>query len=262
MTDTANTAMFRNTAADTALRLQPKSAIMGLTITPIMRRAPAFRNRMTNEAASTHQQNEIFRPQPRIPVRTRAALHCRVVPYLWEGLASNHVAAAQAGRRCCPAGGDPAHGFRRSNAPPGCARAEDGNILVTRESARVKAARGAESAPRSDYALTMQSGASLVSRYAEFDTLELYVRHAAMADGIAGQLGAHAAARGANLVIMVPYYRVSGFYGERRVRSLTIVSDLQLYLDLYDLPQRGREQAERIYERRIVPRLRGLEGSD
>ena len=51
--------MFTNTAADTSPRLQPKSAMIGLTITPIMRRAPAFRNRMTNEAASTHQPKEM-----------------------------------------------------------------------------------------------------------------------------------------------------------------------------------------------------------
>ena len=108
----------------------------------------------------------------------------------------------------------------------------------------------------------MQSGASFVSRHAEFDTLDLYVRHAAMADGIAAELGARPAARGANLLIMVPYYRVSAFYGERRVRDLMIVSDLQLYLDLYDYPQRGREQAERIYERRILPRIRELEDAE
>jgi len=133
---------------------------------------------------------------------------------------------------------------------------------VTSARALIESARKADFALCPDFALTMQSGASLVTRYAEFDTLELYVRHAAMADGIAGQLGARPAARGANLVIMAPYYRVSAFYGERSVRGLTIVSDLQLYLDLYDYPQRGREQAERIYDRRILPRLRELEEAE
>lgn len=51
------------------------------------------------------------------------------------------------------------------------------------------AARTAEFAPVSDYALTMQSGSGLITRYAEFDTLEIYVRHATLADGIAKQLG-------------------------------------------------------------------------
>lgn len=125
----------------------------------------------------------------------------------------------------------------------------------------IEAARSAEFALGPDYALTMQTGASLISRYAEFDTLELYVPHEAMADGIARQLGARPVTRGANVVIMVPYYRVSAFYGARRIRGLSVASDLQLYLDLYDFPQRGREQAERIFERHIVPRLRELQES-
>jgi hypothetical protein len=112
-----------------------------------------------------------------------------------------------------------------------------------------------------DYALTMQSGASLVSRHAEFDTVEIYVRESATAEAVAATLRARPVSRGANLVVMVPYYRVSAFYGERRVRGLSVVSDLQLYLDLYDFPQRGREQAERIYERKLLPRVRRLDGA-
>ena len=58
MIDAAKTAMLMKTASETALRLQPKSAIMGLTSTPIMSRAPAFRNRIANEAATTDQPKE------------------------------------------------------------------------------------------------------------------------------------------------------------------------------------------------------------
>ena len=130
---------------------------------------------------------------------------------------------------------------------------------VTSATLLVDAARKADFALWPDYALTLQSGASLVSRYAEFDSLEVYVRDPNQADQIASQLGARPATRGPNLVVMVPYYRVSAFFGQRTVKGLTVVSDLQLYLDLYDFPQRGREQAERIYERRLLPRLRELE---
>ena len=59
MIATEKTAMLTKTASDTALRLQPKSAIMGLTSTPIMSRAPAFRNMMANEAATTYQPKEM-----------------------------------------------------------------------------------------------------------------------------------------------------------------------------------------------------------
>ena len=56
---TANTARFTRTAADTADRLQPKSAMTGLNSTPIISRAPAFRNRMTKEAATTYQPKDL-----------------------------------------------------------------------------------------------------------------------------------------------------------------------------------------------------------
>ena len=128
--------------------------------------------------------------------------------------------------------------------------------------ALVETARGAGFALSPGYALTLQSGASLVSRYAEFGTLEVYVSDASLADGIAAQLGARPVSRGANLVVMLPYYRVSAFYGARRIRGLSVVSDLQLYLDLYDFPRRGREQAERIFERRLLPRLREMEAAE
>ena len=41
--------------------------------------------------------------------------------------------------------------------------------------------------------------------------------------------------------------------------ELPVVSDLQLWLDLYDYPQRGREQAERILERGLRPQLEEAE---
>jgi hypothetical protein len=135
-------------------------------------------------------------------------------------------------------------------------------VSVTSGEALLDTARHAEFAQGSDYALTMQSGASLITRHAEFDTLELYVRHAPMADAIAKQLESRPTLRGANLVVMVPYYRVSAFHGQQRVQGMSVVSDLQLYLDLYDFPKRGREQAERIFERRLLPRIRELEATE
>ena len=37
-------------------------------------------------------------------------------------------------------------------------------------------------------------------------------------------------------------------FGARQVEGVTVVSDLQLYLDLYSWPARGREQAEHLRE--------------
>jgi len=53
----------------------------------------------------------------------------------------------------------------------------------------------------------------------------------------------------------VPYYRVSAFFGKRRLGGLWVASDVQLYLDLYDYPVRGREQAEHLYNRHLRPLL-------
>jgi hypothetical protein len=123
----------------------------------------------------------------------------------------------------------------------------------------MRAIREASFAARPGYGLTMQAGASLVARYAEFDTVEMYVQGIDLADEIAHELKARPTRQGANLAIMLPYYRVSAFRGIRRIGGVAVVSDLQLYLDLYDFPIRGREQAERIFERRLLPRLRELE---
>lgn len=106
-----------------------------------------------------------------------------------------------------------------------------------------------------DYVLTLHAGASLVDRYADFDTVDLYVRNLELADAIAAELGGRAVERGGNLSMRVPYYRVSAFFGKRRLGGLWVASDVQLYLDLYDYPVRGREQAEHLYNRHLRPLL-------
>jgi hypothetical protein len=57
--------------------------------------------------------------------------------------------------------------------------------------------------------------------------------------------------QGANLVLMMPYYKHSVFYDSREIEGLCVVSDIQLYLDLYGYPVRGREQAEHLYTKRL-----------
>lgn len=112
---------------------------------------------------------------------------------------------------------------------------------------------------RDDYALTLQAGARLVHPLAEFDSVDAYVRSGEAGDALAEALGAREVERGANLRLSEPYYRVSAFYGVRIVQELPVVSDLQLWLDLYDYPLRGREQAERILERGLRPQLEKAE---
>jgi len=108
---------------------------------------------------------------------------------------------------------------------------------------------------RDGYALTLQAGASLMVPYADFDTVDVYVRTLEAAGALARDLGAREVQRGANLRISLPYYRVSAFFDRQEAAGLWAVSDLQLYLDLYDYPLRGREQAEQLFERRLGPKL-------
>jgi hypothetical protein len=59
------------------------------------------------------------------------------------------------------------------------------------------------------------------------------------------------ARQGENVVLMLPYYRHSVFYGRQKAKDLWVVSDIQLYLDLHNYPIRGLEQAEHLYEKRL-----------
>jgi hypothetical protein len=50
--------------------------------------------------------------------------------------------------------------------------------------------------------------------------------------------------RGGNIHIVRPLYKKSVFYGARTIKGHKVVSDLQLFLDLYGYKPRGREHAE------------------
>ena len=103
-----------------------------------------------------------------------------------------------------------------------------------------------------DYTFTGHAGASLVDRYAAFDVVDVYVKSLEEAREVLIGMGARRADRGGNVNVSLPYYRVSAFYATQiLVGPIRVVSDLQLYLDLYDYPVRGREQAEHLYERRL-----------
>jgi hypothetical protein len=99
----------------------------------------------------------------------------------------------------------------------------------------------------------------LVAPYAEFDVVDVYVHDIDAGVRVASELGAREVERGSNLRISVPYYRISAFFDRQEAAGLPVVSDLQLYLDLYDYPLRGREQAEQILERRLAPKLEAAE---
>jgi len=105
------------------------------------------------------------------------------------------------------------------------------------------------------YALTLHAGASLVAPFAKFHEVHMYV------DPWGGRveteqfwmeaLELEKVDRGGNMYLVWPYYKHGAFYGVREVHGVSVVSDIELYIDLYNFPIRGREQAEHLMRKRL-----------
>jgi hypothetical protein len=107
------------------------------------------------------------------------------------------------------------------------------------------------------YALGLHAGANLVTPYAVYNEVHIYVQNKDSINRLVEGLKLREAREGANLVFLLPYYKHSAFYGKQRIREAWVVSDLQLYLDLYNYPIRGLEQAEHLYEKRLKHIIEG-----
>lgn len=112
------------------------------------------------------------------------------------------------------------------------------------------------------YALSVQAGAGLVTPHAVYKEVHLYINDLQSIDFFRGALDLKKTDRGANLVLMLPYYKHSVFYDSHAVEGLPVVSDIQLYLDLYGYSLRGREQAAHLYEKRLKTLFSGTENND
>jgi len=97
------------------------------------------------------------------------------------------------------------------------------------------------------WALTLQAGASLVAPHASWDRVHAYVDAASRAELIhVGRAHGWTPAEEGQLVLMKPYYRTSVWEGVEQAGTVPVVSELQLALDLWHYPLRGREQAEHL----------------
>lgn len=99
-----------------------------------------------------------------------------------------------------------------------------------------------------DYAFTGMAGASLVSPFVRFTDVWLYL--SGESKKMVERLDLRPVSTGANVVIFMPYDK-GVFMGEREINGKRVVSDVQLFLDLYKYPARGQEQAERILEAQL-----------
>lgn len=101
------------------------------------------------------------------------------------------------------------------------------------------------------YALSLHAGANLISPFAVYDSVHIYVQNQEVADYFIESLKLKEVEQGANIEFLFPYYKYSVFWDMQKAMDLWVVSDIQLYLDLYNYPIRGIEQAEHLYEKRL-----------
>jgi DNA-binding transcriptional regulator YhcF (GntR family) len=101
------------------------------------------------------------------------------------------------------------------------------------------------------YALGFHAGAYLIAPHAVFNEVHVYVADNDSLNFFEKNLKLRSVEQGANLIFLFPYYKHSVFYDRRKIENLWVVSDIQLYIDLYSYPLRGAEQAEHLYEKRI-----------
>ncbi|MBL7131762.1 MAG: hypothetical protein ISS45_10270 [Candidatus Omnitrophica bacterium] len=101
------------------------------------------------------------------------------------------------------------------------------------------------------YALTLHSGANLMTSFVATDQVYLYFHPEDWSKDILElrqQLDLKELVRGGNVHIIRPHYKISAFYGAQTIKGYEVVSNLQLYLDLYNFKPRGREHAQRLKE--------------
>jgi len=104
------------------------------------------------------------------------------------------------------------------------------------------------------WALTSMAGASLVAPFATFSEVHIHLPKAdTLSRAWRMALDLEDDPLGP-IHLIQPYYADSGSYGVRTIRRLPVVSDVQLYLDCYRYPVRGREQAEHILSETLMPR--------
>ena len=106
------------------------------------------------------------------------------------------------------------------------------------------------------YALTLHAGASLVAPFSKYHEVHIYVDPSGLREETESQwiraLGLRPVEAGANVYLAWPYYKEGAFYGARQINGVWVVSDVQLYVDLYNYPLRGREQAEYLLSNRLA----------
>jgi len=97
------------------------------------------------------------------------------------------------------------------------------------------------------YALTLHTGANLITSFVRTEDIFIYLNLKDWEKDILDirqKLDLKELVRGGNIHLIHPFYKNSIFFNTQKIKGYTVVSNLQLYLDLYNFQPRGREQAE------------------
>lgn len=109
----------------------------------------------------------------------------------------------------------------------------------------------------SNYALTALAGASLIAPHVRPVDVHMYIKKKDDSTELAKILNLQPIPRGGNVKFVIPYDE-GVFYGQQTanlwisdqvVSPVNVVSNVQLFVDLYNYPARGLEAAEHLYER-------------
>ncbi len=101
------------------------------------------------------------------------------------------------------------------------------------------------------YALTLHSGANLLTSYVKTDHVYVYLNTDNWEKDILSirqQLDLKELVQGGNIHFIKPLYKASIFTNKQMIEGYSVVSSLQLFLDLYHFQPRGREHAEFLKE--------------
>jgi len=108
-----------------------------------------------------------------------------------------------------------------------------------------------------NYALTALAGASLIAPHVRPVDIHVYITKKEKATPLAEALSLQPIPKGGNVRFVIPYDE-GVFYGQQTTNirisnkeegRVNVVSNVQLFVDLYNYPARGLEAAEHLYER-------------
>jgi len=97
------------------------------------------------------------------------------------------------------------------------------------------------------YAVSGLAAAWLVAPYVRPVDVHLYIPSDKMATVLAEKLELNPTPRSGNVKFVVPYDE-GVFYGAHEAKGVKLVSNVQLYVDLYNFPARGEEAASQLLE--------------